>query len=251
MTWYNKANIKKLYIMRGLPGSGKSTKAQELGQSGVIYGSDEYFMKDGEYIFDQDKLKDAHKWNLDRVIEAMGKGTSPIVADNTNVSNHDMKPYVESALENGYEIEFVEADTPWKFDVKELTKRNTHEVPADAIQGMLDRWDYKPTIPEILESERPEEKESNNNSQIKIATMRDMEIAQVARRNNGYIRIIHNNEAHVGRAGDVRNGYLPIFLPNGSPMAFPINEIEFGDIVDINNVNIGDTVDYGGNGYGY
>lgn len=39
--------------MRGVPGSGKSTKAKKLaGSNGVIYSTDDFFMKNGEYIYD-------------------------------------------------------------------------------------------------------------------------------------------------------------------------------------------------------
>ena len=39
--------------MRGLPGSGKSTKARKIaGQFGVVYSTDDFFMVNGEYKFD-------------------------------------------------------------------------------------------------------------------------------------------------------------------------------------------------------
>jgi NEDD4-binding protein 2 len=38
----------KLILMRGLPGSGKSTLAKKLaGENGVIYSTDDFFMKNG------------------------------------------------------------------------------------------------------------------------------------------------------------------------------------------------------------
>jgi adenylate kinase family enzyme len=39
--------------MRGLPGSGKSTKAKELaGEQGLVFSTDDFFMVNGKYIFD-------------------------------------------------------------------------------------------------------------------------------------------------------------------------------------------------------
>lgn len=39
--------------MRGLPGSGKSTKAKKIaGELGVIYSTDDFFMVNGQYVFD-------------------------------------------------------------------------------------------------------------------------------------------------------------------------------------------------------
>lgn len=52
-----------LMLIRGLPGSAKST----LAKSFVIYQyqhieADMYFMKNGEYVFDVNVLHRAHKW---------------------------------------------------------------------------------------------------------------------------------------------------------------------------------------------
>ena len=46
---------KILYLLRGVPGSGKSTVAQNIG--GTHFETDKYFMVDGEYKFDPTKLK--------------------------------------------------------------------------------------------------------------------------------------------------------------------------------------------------
>ena len=48
---------KTLYILRGIPGSGKTTHAKRLaGTNGVIISADDYFMRDGEYCFDASKF---------------------------------------------------------------------------------------------------------------------------------------------------------------------------------------------------
>jgi len=154
MSWYKKAQQKTLYITRGLSGSGKSTLAKQLG--GEVYSSDDFFMVNGEYVWDEEGVPYAHFWNRGRVEEAMKKGDSPIIADNTNVKKWEMKPYVELALKYGYEVELKEPQTPWKFDAEELAKRNTHGVPLERIEQKLKQWDHNPTIEEILESEKPE-----------------------------------------------------------------------------------------------
>jgi len=52
--------VKQLILLRGLPGSGKSTFANLLG--GIHVEADQYFIQDGEYKFDASKLKQAHNW---------------------------------------------------------------------------------------------------------------------------------------------------------------------------------------------
>lgn len=52
--------MKELFLLRGLPGAGKSTLAKTIG--GKHFEADMYFIKDGEYKFEADKLKMAHNW---------------------------------------------------------------------------------------------------------------------------------------------------------------------------------------------
>ena len=60
---------KILYLLRGVPGSGKSTVAQNIG--GTHFETDKYFMVDGEYKFDPTKLKQYHQMCQDEVNLAM------------------------------------------------------------------------------------------------------------------------------------------------------------------------------------
>ena len=150
---YNKEKI--LIIMRGISGSGKSTLAKELGQNGIIFSTDDFFMKNGKYMFDPKKIGEAHQWNLNRAIQAMQQEISPIVIDNTNTQAWEAKKYVEEGKKRGYKIEVREPNTPWKFDAEELAKRNTHGVPKASIEKMLNRWEPDLTEEKILQSKSP------------------------------------------------------------------------------------------------
>lgn len=141
--------------MRGISGSGKSTLAKELGKEGIVLGCDDFFMVNGKYEFDRDALGYAHWWNQERVEKAMKQGISPIVVDNTNTQAWEAKPYVVLAQKYGYKVQIRESDTPWKFDAEELTKRNTHKVPREIIDKMLQNWQPNITVEDILSSERP------------------------------------------------------------------------------------------------
>lgn len=156
MNWYRKTSqTKTMIIMRGLSGSGKSTLARQLGEGGQVFSTDDFFMYKGDYFFDPMKIGDAHKWNIKRVDEAASKGVSPLVVDNTNVEAWEAKAYVNIAQKHGYSVQIQEAQTPWRFDADELAKRNTHGVPRDAIQTMLDKWQHNITVDDILKSQPP------------------------------------------------------------------------------------------------
>nr|XP_034971088.1 NEDD4-binding protein 2-like 1 [Zootoca vivipara] len=150
---------KSLYLLRGLPGSGKSTLARQLKHefpSAVVLSTDDYFSaEDGTYVFDPDALEDAHRWNQKRARKAMKNGKSPVIIDNTNVRAWEMKPYVIMALEHSYEVLFREPDTHWKFNVRQLTRRNGHGVPRETIRRMKEQYEHDVTFHDVLHSEEP------------------------------------------------------------------------------------------------
>ncbi|NWQ77832.1 N42L1 protein, partial [Columbina picui] len=95
--------------------------------------------------------------------KAMKNGKSPVIIDNTNIHAWEMKPYVMMARENRYEVIFQEPDTPWKFNVQELTRRNTHRVPRETIQRMKEQYEHNVTFHSVLHSEKPSRDERSSN----------------------------------------------------------------------------------------
>ncbi|KFP83148.1 NEDD4-binding protein 2-like 1, partial [Acanthisitta chloris] len=127
--------------------------------SAVVLSTDEYFVENGVYIFEPDFLEDAHKWNQKRARKAMKNGKSPVIIDNTNIHAYEAHTSKNScvlqACENGYEVTFQEPDTPWKFNVRELTRRNIHHVPRETIQRMKEEYEHNVTFHSVLRSEKP------------------------------------------------------------------------------------------------
>jgi len=93
---------KTIIILRGLPGSGKTTLANQLcKRRGVVYSTNDYFTNDnGDYKFRPYKLKEAHLWNQQRTAAAMEKGVNLIVINNINIRKWEAKPYVKMAIEH-------------------------------------------------------------------------------------------------------------------------------------------------------
>ncbi|NXG55742.1 N42L1 protein, partial [Hemiprocne comata] len=155
----------RLVLLRGLPGAGKSTLARQLKRdfpSAVVLSTDDFFIENGVYVFEPDFLEDAHKWNQKRARKAMKNGKSPVVIDNTNIHAWEMKPYVMMARENRYEVIFQEPETPWKFNVQELTRRNIHHVPREKIQRMKEQYEHNVTFHSVLQSEKPSRDEGSS-----------------------------------------------------------------------------------------
>lgn len=132
---------KQLIIIRGLPGSGKSTLSKSLVKNGIIHSTDNYFIKDGIYLFDYNKLSEYHDLNLYSAVESMEQEISPIIIDNTNICAELVLPYVEEARFYEYDIIVAETQTPWRFDIEELLKRNIHNIPRDSLEIMLKNYE--------------------------------------------------------------------------------------------------------------
>lgn len=127
----------KVTILRGLPGSGKSTLIAKEFPDATVVSADHYFVDEaGVYRFDPARLKDAHGACLREFIHHV-RGGNPrtIVVDNTNVCAWEMAPYAATAQAYGYEFEIVTIEC----DVETALKRNVHGVPEETIRRMADR----------------------------------------------------------------------------------------------------------------
>jgi predicted kinase len=126
---------KVLYIVRGIPGSGKSTFAKTLG--GQHYEADMFFIdEEGNYKFDVTKIKDAHQWCQSFVKTDMILEYPKIVVSNTSTQEWEMEPYFKLAKEYGYTVFSVVVENRHE-------GVNQHGVPEDKLQMMKDRFQIK------------------------------------------------------------------------------------------------------------
>jgi predicted kinase len=138
-----------LILMRGLPGSGKSTMARRIAKArrAIICSTDDFWIeKDGQYRFNPEFLQEAHKWNLERTQKALIKGQSVIV-DNCNHRLLHMEPYLKIAKRYKAKINIILA--PLNDEQTDFLHYNTmHNIPLEAIQKMRKEWEH--LTPEFL-----------------------------------------------------------------------------------------------------
>lgn len=138
----------ELIVMRGIPGSGKSTETKKRIGKGVSHSTDDLIEKAGDYseffaamiaAGDFSPLSKMHAQNVKNAIASMKSGVSPVIIDNTNIKMNEPKQIVVAALKMGFaddNIKFVDIGTAG-LEAEELAKRNTHGVPLEKIEQMI------------------------------------------------------------------------------------------------------------------
>ena len=127
--------MKTLILLRGLPGSGKTTFAKTL--EGLHIEADMYFINEsGEYNFEPTKIKDAHKWCNELVEEWMREEQDKIIVSNTFTQEWEMESYYEMAKKYGYRVYSIIVEN-------RHGGVNEHGVPDDKLEQMKNRFQIK------------------------------------------------------------------------------------------------------------
>ena len=134
---------KILTLVRGLPGSGKSTFANLITNEFSVCEADKFFYdKEGNYNFDATKLRKAHEWCREQVeIRMKDNQNNPqfypeIVVSNTFTQEWEMEAYYKLAEQYGYKV----------FSIIVENRHggvNQHGVPVDKLKQMADRFEVK------------------------------------------------------------------------------------------------------------
>jgi predicted kinase len=144
------SNKKQLKIMRGIPGSGKTTYVKENYPEAVICSADNYFEEVAELNSTsyEEEFKPwlagkAHQHCWGSFIHAVEVMDEPlVVVDNTNISHWEYENYMFLAELHGYEVEIVEI--PFEAEKAEVYyERNTHGVPLEVIERMVENYEHE------------------------------------------------------------------------------------------------------------
>lgn len=135
--WEAPHDNKDLVLVRGVPGSGKTTFAEMIqGPHGRIVATDDFFYENGAFNFDASKLGEAHEWCRSEVESSMKNGLPRIVVHNTFTQVWEFLRYYALAARYGYRVHSV---------IKENRHggESVHGVPESKVNQMRDRFETR------------------------------------------------------------------------------------------------------------
>lgn len=126
--------MQRLIIIRGLPGSGKTTYAKELEEKllNVEWHEADHYFEDtsGNYQFDAARIQDAHNQCYTRVVKDLIAGKDVIVS-NTFTRRWEVEPYLLLTAIKGTKLEIYEMTGQY----------GSIHVDNDIIEKMRERWE--------------------------------------------------------------------------------------------------------------
>lgn len=124
-----------LYLIRGLPGSGKSTFAAMLARTLDCdhWEHDKYlYTEEGEYLWTEKRMAYAYRQCL-RDTEATMERQEPVVVSNVFPTAKSLKNYRKLAEKYGYRVTYIVVEN-------RRGGVNIHDVPQEALDNMREAF---------------------------------------------------------------------------------------------------------------
>lgn len=127
---YRQQTRMQVYLIRGIPGSGKTTHAKRVLHSDIVIEDDDFFTRNGVYKFIEAKLPEAQAFALKRFSLAIADRNNrdkTISVCNTFSRRREIAPYIEACKKAGVEFSVIRMDG---------TFENVHDIPEYKVHNM-------------------------------------------------------------------------------------------------------------------
>jgi len=129
----------KMIIIRGLPGSGKTTEANKIKKvnpSIEHYEADMFITVNGEYKFSPETIPYSHEWCKSMTAKALMDGKDAIVS-NTFTQQWQIDPYIKMAKVFNADIELITCRGEYG---------SVHGVPEETMERMRAGWEEEVSV---------------------------------------------------------------------------------------------------------
>ena len=142
----NPKNRKIALILRGVPGSGKSTfvnMIKALSATIAIHAVDDLHVDNqGNFLWDEENQERLYTLNFANFVKSCAAGTELVICDAINIEVDDFQKYVDIANQYDYSVYVVTPNPP---SPEQSTKRNKHHTSSSQAKEMYSRWQHWPT----------------------------------------------------------------------------------------------------------
>ena len=191
--------FKFCYIMRGLPGSGKSTVAYQLaGATGVVLNLDSKVNRQtrtsggsGEAGGEADSLFDIHEKHYAEFKAEVLKGTPVIVVDNSNIKESEYIHFMQFAMKEHYIASVVTLPAP--ADLEEAARRSSQGVTVSELSSMMSM--YEPASLSMLSRKSSDLQDARERGlgALRLSPRREANLGNVSRRSSSHYREVPTN----------------------------------------------------------
>merc|ERR1719356_892640 len=145
------STVKGLIVLRGLPGSGKTTLAKKLSQrskNAQICTEDRYHWSGkedglGEYRFQPQLVFLAREWCTKEIREAIQENVNLIILDNHNARISMYEDHIQFAVEHGYRFRIIEFVASASL-IDKYRARSYKKFPREVYVKLLKLWEHDP-----------------------------------------------------------------------------------------------------------
>lgn len=128
--------MKELIILRGLPGSGKSTVAKLFGTRAICTADDYITDRKGNYNWRPETIGPSHKWCQRKCKRFLERNIEKVVVANTNIVERDLNVYFRMGMEHGYRVHSIVVEN-------RHGGSSIHDVPEETMKKFKDNFSIK------------------------------------------------------------------------------------------------------------